>query len=168
MLLLLLLFPCPCLSQPSILYSVQTCHTCIMSEGESLTNSQSGFSADCTLLSRLHTLHHFYFLPVLPPSPPPSSPACPPPCVHPTPRFLPTTFVSHLKWRGNASLWAHKWPILRAGWDWCLRSSCADLLPAPTGEWEITLRFPGEDAGQTGKETKVRERGTKDGMSCGR
>lgn len=134
---------------------------------------QSGFSADCTLhplvwsphtpsllfpanLSSLTTT----FIACVP------TPLCSPHTAAPQ-RFLPTTFVSHLKWRGNASLWAHKWPILRAGWDWCLRSSCADLLPAPTGEWEITLRFSGEDAGQTGKETKVRERGTKNGMSCG-
>lgn len=72
---------------------------------------------------------------------------------------LPATFVSRLKWRGNASPWAHKWPILGAGWDWCLWSSCADLLPVPTGEWEITLCSAGEDTRQRGK--KVEREGGK-------
>lgn len=70
---------------------------------------------------------------------------------------LPATFVSRLKLRGNASPWAHKWPILGAGWDWCLWSSCADLLSIPTGEWEITLCSAGEDKRQTGKKWRGRE-----------
>lgn len=133
-------------------------------------------TAHCTHLSPFHTLYHFYSLPIWPPSPPPpSSPACLPPVLTPPlcrAAFSLQPFVSHLKWRGNASLWAHKWPILRAGWDWCLRSSCADLLPAPTGEREITPCFAGEDAGQTGKNERQgkreRERGRKNRMSCGR
>lgn len=110
---------------------------------------------------------HFCSLPIL--STPPLHrhlcQSCPPPSsltfTPPTPTVvccsLPATFVSHLKWRGNASLWAHKWPIPRAAWDWCLWSSCADLLPAPTGEREITPCSAGEDEKQTDK-MKQRER----------
>ena len=121
----------------------------------------SGFCA----VSPFRTLS-LYSLPILPPSSPssPSSPACLPACLPACPpppaalcRFLPATFVSHLEWRGNASLWAHKWPILRAGWDWCPWSSCADLLPAPTGEWEITLCSAGEDEKRQTDKTRQRE-----------
>lgn len=118
------------------------------------------FCADSTLyiLIPFYTVYHFYILPILTrsPTPPHSLPAyhISPPSLFIPPLWGITFSLQHLSLLWNKEEMPPFGLTSGPSWRWAVidtRSSCADLLPSPTGDWEITVCFCMEGVGPRDK-----------------
>lgn len=112
-------------------------------------------TAHYTYLMPFYTLYHFYILTRSPP-PPHSFPAyhLSPPSLFIPPLWGITFSLQHLPLVWNEEEMPPFGLTSGPSWGWAVidaRSSCADLLPTPTGDREITVCFSMKGVGPTDK-----------------